>query len=259
MTTKSPPSPYIFNQLEDKGFVLRTHPFYSIFYHTNPRTYTDTGIRKQLSPLTNNSKCKGIINNSQYDIINTIPFNLVDTTDLANHGKKNVYFFSVVMLTTIVVGIVAFSYWPYVLENISDEDFKKTMERRSLYMTILFIILSIILSVMCYELFTLRSSLKWFQNYKDNQNIGFYNFTMRKLSLWVFMILWLVIVMTSTTILSKRSRRFKETIALNIISGMTLFIAQYLYYQSTSQFVKNFGIFLSVFTIGLMLFLFYGL
>lgn len=254
----SPPSPYILNQLEDKAFVLRTHPFYSMFYHTNPQT--NETIKREMTGLTTRNRCHTTIlnhnRNNQYEVFNTIPFNLY-TTD-TNHGKKNIYFFSVVMLTTIVVGIVAFSYWPYVLENTSDPDFKNTMERRSLCMTILFIILCVILSVMCYELFTLRASLAWSRDYQYEQT-SFYNLTMRKLSLWALMILWLVIVMTTTTILSKRSGRFKENIALNIISGMTLLLAQYLYHQSTSQFIKNLGLFLSVFTIGLILFLFYGL
>lgn len=162
------------------------------------------------------------------------------------------------LVSTIIVGTITFFYWSLLLRVNSDPEYKSVIEKRSLFLSILFIVMTMILSVMIYELFTLKqSSLQWFYH---RQNVPFYKFlNTRKIWLWCFLFLWLFVVVFTTVVVSKRSDKFKKTIAINILMGMALLLTQYLYYQTTDIRKKLFFLFVSVFIIGLVVYLLYGI
>lgn len=262
MTTTSPQSPYILfpNEINDKYFALKTQPFYSIFYYTNDMI-NNTNIPSQMRQKSRNrERCNRIVadNNIIYRITNDIPFNITTV-----NGKKNVFFLLVVFMTTIILGTITFSYWSYLLgDTLLDHDFRITMERRSIYLSVLFFIMTLVLSVLLYEFFTLKqSSLRWLNAYQSGNPYNFYSFVMntRKILVWVFMFIWFGIVLFITIVISKRPQQFKNLIAINIISGMMLLSFQYLYYYTSYHMIKTFCIFMSAFIIGLTMFLLYGI
>lgn len=261
MTTTSPQSPYILfpNEIDQKYFALKTQPFYSIFYNTNDEQKAT--IRDQVMDKATPSQCKNRLRTNRrilYQITNDIPFNLTTV-----NGKKNLFFLLIVFLTTIVLGTITFYYWSFLLGNtILDPDFRQTMESRSLYLSVLFFFMFLLVVILFYEFFTLKtSSLHWLRTYQSGQPYNFYNFVMntRKIVLWVFMIFWLSTVIFITITISQRRHSFKNLIAINILSGVMLLTFQYLYYNTSYQTIKTFSIFSSAFIIGLTMFLLYGL
>lgn len=276
MTTDSPTSPFLFlpNADQDKDLVLKTQPFYSMFYYLDtPETNTDFKQKVRLGaqeyPQRNKTadrsrSCRrvfrGTVQPPQYRVQNKLPFSIFSASGI---GAANLYFLMVVFIATIVLGTITFSYWTYLLgNNVLDDNFRKTIQKRSLYLSIFFIIMSILLSIMFYEFFTLKFlSLKWFQNYDTNQPTNFYDFLLnsRKIVLWVFLMIGLTMVFFVTTTLTTRSEQFTKQIIMNVIAIMVLFCAQYLYYQNpSSKYIKTFSLFLSVSVIGFVMFLLYG-
>lgn len=261
MTTTSPQSSYIIfpDEIDNKYFALKTQPLYSIFYYMDTINNT-TNIPTQIqNRKRNNLACKNYSNKQlpyAYEIMNDIPFNLT-----TNNGKKNLYFLLTVFMTSIIIGTITFYYWSYLLgDTILDQEFKTSIERRSIFLSILFLVMILFFSILLYEFFTLRtSSLRWLAAYQSGQPYNFYNFVMntRKIVLWVFMILWLSVVIFITITISKRPQQFKNIIAMNVMSGMMLLIFQYLYYNTSYQMIKTFCIFISAFIIGLTMFLLY--
>lgn len=261
MTATSPQSPYLLfpNEIDQKYFALKTQPFYSIFYNTNDEQ-NPTRIRNQVIEKAI-PQCKDRLRNSRwllYQITNGIPFNFTTV-----NGKKNLFFLLIVFITTIVLGTITFYYWSFLLDNtILDSDFRQTMEYRSLYLSVLFFVMFLLVAILFYEFFTLKtSSLHWLRTYQSGQPYNFYNFVMntRKIVLWIFMIFWLSTVLFITITISQRPHSFKNLIAINILSGVMLLTFQYLYYKTSYQTIKTFSIFSSAFIIGLTMFLLYGL
>lgn len=259
MTTTSPQSPYVLfpTKINNQYFALKTQPFYSMFYHINDET--TTRLRNQMIEKATRS-CKDRLRNRQivYQITNDIPFNLTTV-----YGKKNLFFLLIVFMTTIVLGTIAFYYWSFLLGNqVLDPEFRNVMEHRSLYLSILFFVMMMMLTVMLYEFFTLKtSSLQWLRTYQSGRPYNFYHFVMntRKIVLWAFMVFWLSTVLFITITISQRPHSFKNLIAINIISGMMLLTFQYLYYKTSYPTIKTFSIFISAFLIGLTMFLLYVL
>lgn len=271
MTTNSPPSPFIFIPNVDRNLdlVLKTQPFYSIFYKTNNKTNRRMPERVKMAASNyratnrtpNGKSCNEVLRNSvdpNYIVVNDIPFHLYGN----ENGKENLYFLFIVFMTTIVIGTITFSYWSYLLgDNIMEDNFRKTVGTRSIYLSVLFVIMMVFLSVVFYEFFTLkRLSLRWFQNYQTRNPTSFYDFLLntRKIFLWGFMIIWLGIVLFITIAISKRPDNFVKLISINIVSILMLFASQYLYYRTPSKEIKTFCLILSTFVIGLVLFLMYG-
>jgi hypothetical protein len=266
-TIYSPTSPFIFvrNAAQDKDMVLKTQPFYSIFYHTEDVQNTNFPNRvRQKSTDTQNKtpdgrSCRAVFSgptytNPKYILRKQLPFSL-----FTDSGSSNLYFLMVVFLATIVLGTVVFSYWIHLLgNNAMDEDFRKVIEKRSFYLSIFFVVMVVVLSVMSYEYFTLKFlSLRWFRNYQENEPSQFYDFLFntRKIFLWGFLVLWLAIVLFITITISKRPENFKNQIAVNVVSIMMLLLSQYLYYKTPSRLVKTFCLFINVFVVGLVVFL----
>lgn len=276
MTTDSPTSPFLFlpNADRDKDLVLKTQPFYSMFYYLdNPDTNTDFPTKVRLGaqeyPQSNKTadgsrSCRRVFRGMQrppeYRVQNKLPFSLISASGI---GAVNLYFLMVVFVATIVVGTITFSYWTYLLgNNVLDDDFRKSIEKRSTYLSVFFVILSVLLSIIFYEFFTLKYlSLKWFRGYQANQPTNFYEFLLnsRKIVLWVFLMIGLAMVFFVTTVLTTRPEKFTKQIVMNVIAILILFCAQYLYYQNpSSKYIKTFSLFLSVFVIGFVMFLLYG-
>lgn len=255
MSSSSPPYSDILvrDNIENKVYVVKTQPFFSLFYHINGQSVP---CRKHFFK-SRKRDCVNILRRSTSDLpcqaLNNIPLNINN-----EFGKKNLLFVLGMLVSTIVVGTITFSYWSLLLRENSDPEYKSVIEKRSLFLSVLFIVMTMILSVMIYELFTLKqSSLRWFYH---RQNVPFYKFlNTRKIWLWVFLFLWLFVVVFTTAVVSKRSDKFKKTIAINILSGMTLLLAQYLYYQTMDSRKKLFFLFVSVFIIGLVVYLLYGI
>jgi len=267
MTTNSP-FILIPNVERDLDLVVKTQPFYSIFYKTSNSTNRRIPERvkmaasayRQTNRTLGGKSCADILKSSEdphYIIVNDIPFHLYGN----DNGKENLYFLFVVFMTTIVIGTITFSYWSYLLgNNLMEDNFRKTIETRSTYLSVLFVVMMVFLSVVFYEFFTLkRLSLRWFQN--QTRDTSFYDFILntRKIFLWGFMILWLGVVLFITITISKRPENFKKLIAVNVVSILMLFASQYLYYRTPSKQIKTFCLVLSTFVIGLVLFLMYGL
>lgn len=276
MTTDSPTSPFLFlpNADPDKDLVLKTQPFYSMFYYldtpdTNTTFPTKVRLGAENFPQRNKTadgsrSCRrvfrGMEQPPEYHIQNKLPFSLISASGM---GAVNLYFLMVVFVATLVLGVITFSYWAYLLgNNVMNEDFRKSIEKRSAYLSVFFVILTVLLSIMFYEFFTLKFlSLKWFRGYDANQPTNFYEYLMnsRKLVLWVFLMIGLVMVFFVTTTLTTRPEQFTKQIVMNVIAILILFCAQYLYYQNpSSKYIKTFSLFLSVSIIGFVMFLLYG-
>jgi hypothetical protein len=277
MTTNvSPISPFIFlpNADHGKDLVLKTQPFYSMFYYLDTPE-TNSGFRQKVRlgaqnyPQRNKTadgarSCLRVFremeNQPEYHLENKLPFSLFSASGV---GAVNLYFLMVVFLATIVLGTITFSYWVYLLGNHEmDENFRNAIEKRSVYLSVLFVVMSVVMTVMFYEFFTLRFlSLKWFQRYEANEPTHFYDFLLnsRKIVLWVVLMIGLVMVSFVTTTLTTRSKQFTKQIVMNSIAVLILFCAQYLYYQNPSnKYIKTFSLFLSVSVIGFVMFLLYG-
>lgn len=260
---ESPQSQYILfpNEIDHKYFALKTQPFYSIFYYTDELEGNRLKISNQVKQKSiGNRVCNNILNktNIVYKIKNSIPFNFT-----TNAGKKNLFLLLLVVITTIVIGTITFYYWSYLLgDTVMDPSFRETIENRSIYLSVLFLMMTICLSLLLYEFFTLKaSSLQWLKAYQSGQPYNFYDFVMntRKILLWVFMVIWLMVVLFITIVIAKRPEQFKNLIAVNIMSGIMLLTFQYLYYQTSSRIIKTFCIFISAFIIGFTMFLLYGI
>lgn len=258
----SPASPYLFlpNANQDKDLVLKTYPFYSMFYYTADPDIARvdfSSLKTQNNKTQNGVKCSDVLQGKTFQraLYNKLPFSLS-----LGVGAANLYFLLVVLMATIVLGTIVVSYWSYLLGNdILEDSFRNTMMKRSVFLSALFVMMTIILSVMLYEFCTLKLSLWWFQDFiTTNQPRPVYGFlrNTRKLFIWVFLMLGLVLTLFTTTTLARRARQFKEIIVFNIVAILILFFAQYLYYQNpTSRIIKTFSLFLSVVIMGLVLFL----
>ena len=274
-TVSSPVSPFLFlpNADQDKDLVLKTQPFYSIFYYLDPPE-TNSDFRQKVrlgaqnypqrnKTADNARSCRDVfkgIEHPQYHIQNKLPFSIFSAS---GRGAVNLYFLMVVFMATIALGTITFSYWTYLLgNNVMDEHFRKAVEKRSVCLSVLFVIMSVILSVMFYEFFTLKFlSMKWFRRFQNNEPTHFYDFLFgsRKIVLWVVLMIGLVMVSFVTTTLTIRPEQFTKQIVLNVIAILILFCAQYLYYQNpSSKHIKTFSLFLSVSVIGFVMFLLYG-
>lgn len=253
----SPTSPYLYypNATSDQDMVLRTQPFYSMFYYTADPDYTNITLTDSpLNKTPQGANCSEVLRGRtvQRAFYNKLPFSFLFSSGV---GAANLYFLLVVLVATIVLGVIAFSYWSYLLDDdILDDAFRDTVMRRSAYLSVLFVVMTVILSVMLYELITLKLSLRWFQSDQPGPVYGFLR--ARKLVLWVILMLGVGLTLFTTAILARRPGQFKEQIVFNTVAIMVLFIAQYLYYQNpTSRIIKTFSLFLSVVIIGLVLFL----
>lgn len=264
----SPASPFIFvpNAINNMDLALKTQPFYSIFYHT----YSTPGskqisnkVRGSAAKLKNitssGTPCKDVLlsQDPNYTIYNQIPF----TNDNVN-GKANRGFVMIIFLTTFVVGTTTFLYWSHFLSNeLMEDKYQKIIKTRAVYLSVFFTILTIILSLLFYEFFTLKFlSLKWFNKYiidTEQSNIHNFIFNTRKMLIWGLITIWLAIVMFITIVISKRPKMFKNQVAINITSIIMLFCAQYLYYKTPNRMMKTFCLFLTVFIIGLVMGLLY--
>lgn len=277
MTTDSPTSPFLFlpNADRDKDLVLKTQPFYSMFYYLDsPETNTTFGQKVRLGaenyPQRNKTadgtrSCRRVFRQQmeqlpEYRLQNKLPFSIFSASGI---GGVNLCFLMVVFVATIVLGTITFSYWTYLLgNNVLDVDFRKAIEKRSMYLSVLFVIMSVILSIMFYEFFTLKFlSLKWFRGYQANEPTNFYDFLLntRKIVLWGFLMIGLAMVFFVTSTLTTRPEQFTKQIVFNVIAILILFCAQYLYYQNpSSKYIKTFSLFLSVSVIGFVMFLLYA-
>lgn len=276
MTTDSPTSPFLFlpNADKNKDLVLKTQPFYSMFYYLDtPETNTEfrQNVRLAASNYPQRNKtadgsrsCHRVFRRMEqppeYLLQNKLPFSMFSASGM---GLVNLYFLMVVFVATIVLGTITFSYWTYLLGNdVLNDNFRKAIQKRSMYLSVFFVIMSVVLSIMFYEFFTLKFlSLKWFRGYEANQPTNFYEFLFntRKIVLWVFLMIGLAMVFFVTTTLSIRPEQFTKQIVLNVIAILILFCAQYLYYQNpSSKYIKTFCLFLSVSVIGFVMFLLYG-
>jgi len=275
--TDSPSSPYIFlpNVHEGKDFMLKTQPFYSMFYHTENIPDTNYNFRKQVRDKaehyrksdrdqTSGRSCHTLFrrnnNDPQYVVSEKLPFSLTSSSGV---GASNLSFLMLVFVATIVLGTITLSYWTYLLgNNPMDDRFKQAIGVRSLYLSVVFVVMFVVLSLMFYEFFTLKFlSLKWFRQYEAEEPTNFYDFLLntRKMVLWVLLIIGLGLVMFTTITLSQRPEQFQQQIVMNIIAIFVLFCAQYLYYQNpTSKYIKTFSLVLSVSVIGFVLFLLYA-
>jgi hypothetical protein len=276
--TDSPSSPYIFlpNVHEGKDFMLKTQPFYSMFYHTENIPDTNDHFTKQVRAKaekyhgidrdrTSGRSCHTIFrrnanNDPQYVIYEKLPFSLSSSSGI---GASNLSFLMLVFVATIVLGTITISYWTYLLGNNPMEDrFKQAIGTRSFYLSMVFVVMFVVLSLMFYEFFSLKFlSLKWFRAYEDNEPTNFYDFLLntRKIVLWILLMIGLGMVMFTTITLSHRPEQFQQQIVMNIIAIFVLFVAQYLYYQNiTSKYIKTFSLVLSVFVIGFVIFLLYA-
>lgn len=259
----SPTSPYLFlpNAKQDKDLVLKTQPFYSLFYYTadpNTDTWTIPSLQKYKNNKTlSGANCHDVLRGKtvQRAVYDKLPFSLSWGV-----GAANLYFLMVVLVAVVVLGVIASSYWSYLLgDDILEDGFRDAMMRRSVCLSVLFVVMTIVLSVMLYEFCALKLSLRWFQDFRANNQPGpVYGFlrNTRKLVIWIFLMLGLVLALFATATLARRPGKFKENIVFNIVAILILFFAQYLYYQNpTSRVIKTFSLFLSVVIIGLVFFL----
>ena len=273
MTTRdSPSSPFIFvpKAANGKDLVLKTQPFYSMLYYTEPVTID--GFRKLVrhgakenpshnKTLDSNKTCQRVFTQSPdqtYSVYKRLSFAPFSTSGI---GATNLSFLMVVFVTTILVGTITFSYWTYLLgNNVMDDNFRQAIQKRSIYLSVFFLVMSIILCVMFYEFFTLKFlSLTWFRGYQSRTPTNFYDFLLntRKIVLWGFLTVGLALVLFITTTLSKRPEKFKSQIALNVLAISILFCSQYLYYQSQSPSFKTFYLWLCVSIIAWVMYLLY--
>lgn len=251
----SPPTSFI---IAGNNLVLKTQPFYSVFYDVDDMTNVKLRqqIRRGASKTQNKvgeKTCADILRNTrqEYRIINKLPFHIFGDSV---KGTMNLLLFMVTLITTIVVGCCCFYYWTILLgDHVLVPSFQNVIEARCLYLSICFFLLTWLLTLLFYELLTLkRLSLRWFRAFQEGRPTKFYDFIMnqRKFLIWFFVLTWLAVVLFVTIVISKRSQDFKKQIAINIISLVVLFCSQYLYYQTTNRYVKTFCLFLSVFVIG---------
>lgn len=264
-TTNSPTSPFIFvpnGTNDNKDILMKTQPFYSVFYHTGD--VDGASLNQQLrkgAATRHNMDTRGrpcykafIDNNTAYFARKEIPFSL-----LTEKGSSNLYFLMVVFVCAIVIGSITFSYWAFLLgDTPMRDDTRRTLENRSLFLSVFFVLMVVFLSLMIYEYITLKFlSLRWFRNYQAGTPTRFYDFLLntRKIFLWGFLAIWLAFVLFITITISKRPEVFKNQIAVNVVSIVILFISQYIYYKSPSRMVRTFCLFLNVFIVGLVVFL----
>lgn len=254
----SPPTSFIHVAGDD--LVLKTQPFYSIFYDVDDKT--NTTIKQQIRRGASLSKtkvgeksCRDIVRNTNedYRIINHLPFHIYGDS---RKGTTNFLLFMVTLITTIVVGYCCFYYWTILLgDHVLVPSFQNVMEARCLYLSICFFFLTWLFIMLFYELLTLkRLSLPWFKAYQGGYSKKFYEFLLnqRKFFIWFFVLFWLAVVLFVTIVISKRVVDFKKQIAVNVVSLVVLFSCQYLYYQTTNRYVKTFCLFLSLFVISLV-------
>lgn len=234
MTIQIKPKPSQLVLTSDGNSILKTQPYYSIFFDVEQTT--DQNIKNQLNQT------------DECNIHNVRLLGKIAAT------KKNMAFMATVCFTTIIIGTLTFTYWSHLL-SMQQED--KVLEARSVYLSIFFLIMTTIMALMMYEVFSLSLSYHWFQ--KNNNSIPFYTFITdtRKIVVWVFMLLWLVIVSFTTAILAKRAERFNKLIVYNIVSAIILLGAQYIYYKTTNPRIQTFAVALStIYMIFLVILLF---
>ena len=254
------PSQYIY--VPEKNIVLKTQPFYSMFYYTDPQLLQQNyrnNIQQNMQRFRRRTgqECPEDVD---YRVIKNMPFHLFGS----RNGRKNMSFLLAVFVATILVGTITFSYWHLLLgESIQDADVQRTLIHRSVFLSVLFVVLTLFLTVAFYEFFTLkRLSLSWFRKHQtQNDPSQAYTFLMntRKFMIWGFMIVWLVVVLFLTSLLTKRPQQAKNLIVMNIIACVVLFTTQYAYYKTSIPAIKTFCIFVSVFVILLFLVILYGI
>lgn len=264
--SNSPTTPFILvpDATQDRDLVLKTQPFYSMFFHTETQTNTSypNRVRQKMkipenkTPDGNSCRRAWVSGDPRYLIYKRIPFTSLGI------GRMNLYFLMIVFIATIILGAVAFSYWVYLLgDNVLDDHFKKVVRKRSVYLSVFFIVSFIFLSLILYEYFTLKFiSLPWFTKYQQtDEPSNFYDFLLntRKIVLWVFLLILLTFVLFITIAISKRPNKFKNQIAINISIIVLLFCAQYFYSKADRPLMKSFCLALNVFCIGLIAYLLY--
>lgn len=248
---KSPHSPFIVvldSDIDGKNLILKTHPFYSLFFYTDGIDSRDlTNKIKQKS----SAFCKSVIGDPSVRLFKDIPFNMA-----SENGKKNVCLLVLVFLTTVILGCLCSSYGSMLVGNeVLDDPSKSVIGIRFLILSIFFMTSVLFLLFVMYEMFALKYlSLRWFddyQNEKSDKKDGFYSFLLnrRKIFLWLILIVWVGITIYVTVVISKRPDVFRNQMAINITSIIALFLAQLFYYFADNKAIKTFCLFLSVFIV----------
>jgi hypothetical protein len=174
-------------------------------------------------------------------------------TDL---GRKNMYFVMAMVLTTYVLGVVVFSYWSQFLHTEAGPEDQSVILGRATYLSVFFVAMVILLSLMIYEASTLTVSMMWFEQKKEE--MFFYRFlSTRKFGQWLFLFFWLGVVLFTIAILSQRARKFGQVILINVLLCAALLGLQYMYHQTTDNRKKTIFLLVSVVIIGVILGLLY--
>lgn len=262
--TDSPPSRHILVR-GDKNIVMRTQPFDPVFYEVEPRTDSSI-LRKIMKQVANKNQfrnknkggtrtCNKVLSGEE----KTLTTNVVDDVPFSvgsEAATKNLTLFAAVFVAVVVVGAVAFLYWVNVMES-----FDPVLENRAVYVSVFFIAAFALLSVMSYELFTMKMlSRTWFLKTQTAQDDDFHFFLMgwRRIFIWSFLLAWIGVVAYTTAVLSRRAEAFREQIVVNVVAGTTLLVSQYIYHRASSPAMKTFSLLMSVFVVGLMVLLIYA-
>lgn len=250
--TDSPPSRYILVR-GDKNLVVRTQPFYSVFFQTEPRR--DTNLFAQIRQKANRTSSRNKNKSGTRSCVSILRGEdpVVGATDDIPFGVgseaavRNLTLFAAVFIVVVVMGVLAFSYWVRAMGS-GDP----VLRDRSVYLSVFFIAAAGLLSVMSYELFTLKKIFR--------PTTGFHSFLLggRRIVIWVFLLMWLAVVAYTTAILSQRPEAFREQIVVNVVAGVVLLVSQYLYHRASSPAIQTFSLLMSVLVVGFLVVLIYG-
>lgn len=252
----SPPSRYVRVRGDEKTLIVRTNPFYPLFFWTEAKK--DNTLAGKLRNLISGSgrrimnKDKTVSCNKVVAADDVPVINVIDDIDL---NAKNTILLALVFLATILLGVLAFHYWARALGGSDNPvaSFNPVLERRAVYLSVFFVFAASILSALLYELFTLKKTLT-----DPSESPHSFLFEKRRLVIWAFVLVWFGIVIYTTAVLSRRVEAFREQIVVNVVAGVVLLASQYFYYRANSPSVKTFSLSVSVLVVLMLVSIVYG-